>query len=69
MLFMIRFIMTWLQLHPISDDLGKILRQFGPEKYAVSRCLAAQEDNHFFSGHGRGRDISAVERNGFSSRL
>src|SRR5246127_5284789 len=35
-----------LQLHPISHDVRKILRQFGPEKYSVSRCLAMQEDDY-----------------------
>src|SRR5260370_20357891 len=35
-----------LQLHRVSHHPGRICRQFGPDRYGVSRCLAAQEDDY-----------------------
>src|SRR5580704_11479300 len=35
-----------LQLHAIDHDLGKIRRQLRPNYYVVSRCFAAEEDDH-----------------------
>ena len=38
--------MTCCNCTTIPHDLGKICRQFRPDRYVVSRCLAAQEDDH-----------------------
>src|SRR5882762_7346910 len=35
-----------LQLHRVSHNPWKICRQFSPDRYGVTRCLAAQEDDY-----------------------